>query len=87
MSSNNTPAPQMEGQPPPPLLPKCPHCQTQPCPMTLGTTSWDFGPGGVAYAAIYCCAACAMILSVAPLQIPPAPQQPAKRIVMPGPMQ
>lgn len=70
-----------------PLLPRCPHCQIQPCPVTLGTTSWEMG-NMTAFAAIYCCARCAMILSIAPLQAPPGNlPEPVARIVVPGTMQ
>lgn len=67
-----------------PKQPKCPFCQAQPCPVSMGTTSWDFGQA-TAYAAIYCCAVCGVILSIAPLQIPPAKaeQAPAPQIIIP----
>lgn len=54
---------------PPPINPKCPFCDVQPC--LLGMKLISFGGGLVA--AAFCCAACSKIISVAPVGMPEMP--------------
>ncbi len=56
------------------IMPRCPHCGVRPCKVALQIVS--FGDAQ-APAAIFICAKCEKILSVAP--IPPPPQAPRQQ--------
>jgi hypothetical protein len=63
-----------------PKVPKCPFCEVQPCPTAMQLVSYGMG----AFAAIFVCASCEKILSVAPLPQLDVADQPKPLVIPPG---